>query len=950
VPNSTIGNLTALTAALGDEIPVNRSGADGKITAGDVANLAAAQVVLDRMKDTTATTGTGTVTFDNDPPDGFIDFDGTVGQQVTVGIVSEDGDDWEIVTGTFASSNEAFAANTFNASAIWNDITGLSSVSVNTVVAPDGSTTACALVEDATSGSHNLGSGTDAIATVTAGSTFTFSIYAKPGVRTELRTQIGVIGTDDVFVRFNLSGAGSISGTSTVRGTATLSAESIALDENGFYRCVVKMSMGGSNTDVGCYLNMRQSNSTSYSGSSGSTGVSIWGLLLQEGTTLNEYTASPTSITRDTVHQSSNHGELVTFSAGTKSVFKTIAGANADKTIWHHVNIKDYGATGDGVTDDTQAFVDFTSDYQGEKVVLTVPPGVYVLSDPDTDDTGVDKFFSGLSHIIVDGYGASSSTGMKTFGSSYSQRETGTTHTALVASVSAGATSLTLLTEADNTKFSAGQWVLLTGYDLQGSGYPTNPYYFEYVKITTISATTINLFRPLKHSYQSDWPDFGDASGIDQGGPATLYSIYSDWDMDIEIRGWTFDNDNPATPFITARGRSVRFVDCAFDGGDFPLATVQQRFECIRCDMRSCVVENDKLVEWCVFRNCWMEQCYTQSASIYYMLLENCWVGDNSGEVDSIKGCAKHMVIKGCFAARLMIGPFAYGQCESLHIEDSTIRALTTSQPFGDLDSISAIADGTITMPMSEGPFNWAVPNGLYCFQGNNTFTNVAQNPPQTASYPPSFYIYDIRQVSTNALFDTSLPITSALPVWSGAKTPDYIQPIPCPRITVINSDGCSEMSQLSRHPEKGRPLWTYDQRTILGGSTGSDGNHLNMARGYLEEIRFNVRRAYTGGQSTQYFSYSLAVVDSAYAYSTWAVRLNLKKTGERIIRPGYIYGLQFDDLIPVLEAGTWFTEAGAQFKLSQSIAADSQDELSIVTITVKTNFGEWDAALITKP
>jgi hypothetical protein len=47
--NSKITNLTSLTAASGDEIPVNRAGSDGKVTAGGVAALA-------------GTTGTYTVT------------------------------------------------------------------------------------------------------------------------------------------------------------------------------------------------------------------------------------------------------------------------------------------------------------------------------------------------------------------------------------------------------------------------------------------------------------------------------------------------------------------------------------------------------------------------------------------------------------------------------------------------------------------------------------------------------------------------------------------------------------------------------------------------------------------------------------------------------------------------------------------------------------------------
>lgn len=42
--NTKITDLGALTAAAGDEIPVNRAGTDGKITAGAVADLAVAEV------------------------------------------------------------------------------------------------------------------------------------------------------------------------------------------------------------------------------------------------------------------------------------------------------------------------------------------------------------------------------------------------------------------------------------------------------------------------------------------------------------------------------------------------------------------------------------------------------------------------------------------------------------------------------------------------------------------------------------------------------------------------------------------------------------------------------------------------------------------------------------------------------------------------------------------
>jgi hypothetical protein len=46
LPNTKITGLSALTAAAGDEIPVNRAGADGKVTAAGIAALAGTPVAI----------------------------------------------------------------------------------------------------------------------------------------------------------------------------------------------------------------------------------------------------------------------------------------------------------------------------------------------------------------------------------------------------------------------------------------------------------------------------------------------------------------------------------------------------------------------------------------------------------------------------------------------------------------------------------------------------------------------------------------------------------------------------------------------------------------------------------------------------------------------------------------------------------------------------------------
>jgi hypothetical protein len=90
------------------------------------------------------------------------------------------------------------------------------------------------------------------------------------------------------------------------------------------------------------------------------------------------------------------------------------------------------------------------------------------------------------------------------------------------ATVDAGLTAITAITHAEAGNFAAGNKVLLYGLSLSTNSYPPHPEFFERNEIVSIDAGTgvINLKRPLQHSYDQNWWDFGGAT--DMGAPRIL--------------------------------------------------------------------------------------------------------------------------------------------------------------------------------------------------------------------------------------------------------------------------------------------------------------------------------------------------------------------------------------------------------------------------------------------
>jgi hypothetical protein len=155
--------------------------------------------------------------------------------------------------------------------AVWGK-TG-STVTSNSIAAPDGATTADKLVEDISVGLHAA----TQFAPV-ASTAYVFAIYAKAGERTKLQFNGGGFTGQGFVAIFNLS-----NGTMT---TNTGGRGSITSVGNGWYRCSV--SFTASNTPTVAWLMLDASNNSSYTGD-GTSGLYLWGAQYEVGSFITSY-------------------------------------------------------------------------------------------------------------------------------------------------------------------------------------------------------------------------------------------------------------------------------------------------------------------------------------------------------------------------------------------------------------------------------------------------------------------------------------------------------------------------------------------------------------------------------------------------------------------------------------------------------------------------------------
>lgn len=410
---------------------------------------------------------------------------------------------------------------------------------------------------------------------------------------------------------------------------------------------------------------------------------------------------------------------------------------------------------------------------------LIIPPGSYTFSTAGLASSGGNG-----KELLISAYGATL-TGLGGFGAAGMYGDT--VHHALIQTTAAGNTTVTLVTSGETSRFTTGQWVLVTEGDVQGYGQPTNPWKFEYKKIQSIGSGTLTFTEPLQKDYSSTYPNYNPGTfGLEPyaGGPACVYAMNPAWDMKIEMRGGFIpDNNN----LFYGRGRDLTYTDMTFETygpaiSNNSLCTVQ------RCTVGTFgEMEVDKLCDTAILRNNLFNAVTCQSTAVNTLIADN--NSTRSGQY--WRGVAGgNTTITNLTTDTFWFGVIGYG----VSLGNTTLRnvsAGTASYPSSyrfALSDYGQPGSGALTITSTDVQ-RWAVPNG-WCvlLDGSGNYSGISFQVTNVA------YSGGVTTISTT--LSTPVPGTSG-----GFSSPWYIVPHPGKNTTLVNCTGNSVFTTASGNP-----------------------------------------------------------------------------------------------------------------------------------------------------
>jgi hypothetical protein len=535
-------------------------------------------------------------------------------------------------------------------------------------------------------------------------------------------------------------------------------------------------------------------------------------------------------------------------------------------------------------------FETFKKAYQGQTVTLTIPAGTYLISCGNFGG-----LFDGIRNITCN------ATGATLCGDSFqiqaSAQYGGMGHSGYTASVSAGATSVTLLTPSDVSKFAIGDYAMMTGFDMQNLGYPTNQARHEYLLITAIDSDSgsptygkITFLTPLLYAYLSTWPLYTEENTLlnehgvltgnySYGGPATLYAMDPKFNHTSVVNGLTIAQGNQ----YGVSGLNMTFNDCAFVGhGQLgPHMTMAKFIAFNNCDASDMNIEVDKLCHQVTsIGSSWLG-LYLQSSSINELIL------DNTDVEFSVWAPRKLTIKNGCNIGSLSPNPATYGFADVLNVSNSAIGAFGSEIYHGNgfeirngdgsgtdgIEKDFTMTAGVISVPASmrwnKGLSQWAITGGRMHFVDANlgsiglftitdvtdigthirVHTNWTQN---GGTFPPSTYVGGLWLKSHN--------VTSC---------------------TFNAVSGCAEVQMLSLCTP--HPLGSQYKRVFNGDVVDSGYWQL---QGRIKYIKVEILGAYSGPTATVTLTLlfgNATVKMSDFSQVVWNPVINLK-TGPRSV------------------------------------------------------------------
>lgn len=181
-------------------------------------------------------------------------------------------------------TNLSIYSEQFEGSTVWG--ISYATISANSVVAPDGNTTADQMLETTTNGLHQMWAG-NGPATITAGSIVTFSIFVKGIGRTSFELGLPSTSQSNFFrCQYDLSTCTTIPVGSV--GSAVLLNSSIKAYPNGWFRVSMTGTIDNITTACYPYIYILNGGSNQYAGNT-SCGLALWGCQTEIGSFASSY-------------------------------------------------------------------------------------------------------------------------------------------------------------------------------------------------------------------------------------------------------------------------------------------------------------------------------------------------------------------------------------------------------------------------------------------------------------------------------------------------------------------------------------------------------------------------------------------------------------------------------------------------------------------------------------
>lgn len=319
-------------------------------------------------------------------------------------------------------------------------------------------------------------------------------------------------------------------------------------------------------------------------------------------------------------------------------------------------------------------------------------------------------------------------------------------HGALIQSASIGDTVLNLVTPAQSSRLSVGNYIYVDGLSLEKAGNPPSWQFYEIHVITAINSGAITIDSPLQHQYLSTWPQIDD---FNTGGPAAIHILQPSWNVNLEVHGGTVTGPNQTNVI----GRNISVYDTTFGtGGSAPSSSASVFYF-----GTSGATELDKNNLLMVFyRHSFSGNLTIQSPSAAKTIIDSVVLG---GSLNGTAG-ASTIITNSKFGTTvpmtgIRVGPNAFGAGGSLNISGTTFLTASSAINLSILlTALSWDGAGTLSIPNNSASINtaWAifVPGATY-YLGESDGTDSSI--PHT-----TFHVTGITTDGTTTFYATDIP------------------------------------------------------------------------------------------------------------------------------------------------------------------------------------------------